>query len=156
MVLPRIVDTRRWTGAYSAAKLRAHAVLVIRGDGMAIQVRANGNVQIVEMSGDFTIGASSMARPLDLKGQRLDDLGEILQDLFELGHRKILLDLHRVRFVDSSGLGELIAARKRAVKLGGDIKLLSPSKQVHKLLVMVSLTKMFEIFNDEGAAVGSF
>ena len=123
---------------------------------MAIQVRANGDVQIVEMSGDFTIGTSSMARPLDLKGQRLDDLGETLQDLFDRGHRKILLDLHRVGFVDSSGLGELIAAKKRAVKLGGDIKLLSPSKQVHKMLVMVSLTQMFEIFQDEEAAIRSF
>ncbi len=97
-----------------------------------------------------------MARPLDLQGRRLEDLGTYLVEILDRGHRKIILDMSRVGFIDSAGLGELVACKKRTVERGGDIKLLRPVGQVHKLLVMTLLTRMFEVYHDEETAVSSF
>jgi anti-sigma B factor antagonist len=108
------------------------------------------------MSGDFTVGSPPMARPLDLQGRRLEDLGIYLTGLLDQGHRKIVLDLQGVGFVDSAGLGELVACKKRTAERGGDIKLLRPVGQVQKLLVMTLLIRMFEVFQDEAEAVDSF
>jgi len=123
---------------------------------MPIRVRAVDQVQIVELTGDFTIGGSALARPLDLRGRPLDDLGVVLAELFDRGQRRILLDLRHVTFIDSAGLGELVASKKRALERGGDIKLLQPAKRVRELLVMTLLTRIFEIHEDEATAVSSF
>ena len=123
---------------------------------MSLRTRSVGDVQIVEMDGDFTMGPGPLARPLDLQGHRLEDLGIYLTDLLDRGHRKIILDMSQVGFMDSAGLGELVACKKRTAERGGDIKLLQPVGQVHKLLVMTLLTSMFEVYSDEAAAISSF
>jgi anti-sigma B factor antagonist len=123
---------------------------------MPIHVRTVDQVQIVELTGDFTIGGSTLSRPLDLQGHPLDDLGVVLADLFDRGQRRILLDLRHVTFIDSAGLGELVAAKKRALERGGDIKILQPAKRVHDLLVMTLLTRVFEIYEDQATAIRSF
>jgi anti-sigma B factor antagonist len=123
---------------------------------MSLRTRSVGDIQIVEMDGDFTLGPGPLARPLDLQGHRLEDLGIYLTDLLDRGHRKIILDMSQVGFMDSAGLGELVACKKRTAERGGDIKLLQPVGQVHKLLVMTLLTSMFEVYSDEAAAISSF
>ncbi len=123
---------------------------------MSLRTRSVEDVRIVQMDGDFTVGPGPMARPLDLQGRRLEDLGTYLVELLDRGHRKIILDMSRVGFMDSAGLGELVACKKRTVERGGDIKLLRPVGQVHKLLVMTLLTRMFEVYQDEETAVSSF
>jgi len=123
---------------------------------MPIRVRTVDQVQIVEMTGDFTIGGSTLGKPLDLQGRPLDDLGAVLADLFDRGHRRILLDLRHVTFIDSAGLGELVASKKRALERGGDIKILQPAKRVREILVMTLLTRIFEIHEDESTAFSSF
>ena len=123
---------------------------------MPIHVRTVHQVQIVELTGDFTIGGSKIGRPLDLQGRPMDDLGVVLGDLFDRGQRRILLDLRHVTFIDSAGLGELVASKKRALERGGDIKILQPAKRVRELLVMTLLTRIFEIYEDEAQAIQSF
>jgi anti-sigma B factor antagonist len=123
---------------------------------MPIRVRTVDQVQIVELTGDFTIGGSALGRPLDLQGRPMDDLGEVLADLFDRGQRRIVLDLRHVTFIDSAGLGELVASKKRALERGGDIKILQPAKRVRELLVMTLLTRIFEIYEDEAGAIRSF
>jgi len=123
---------------------------------MSLKTRSIGDVRIVQMDGDFTVGPGPMARPLDLQGRRLEDLGTYLTKLLDDGHGKIILDMSRVGFIDSAGLGELVACKKRTTERGGDIKLLRPVGQVHKLLVMTLLIRIFEIYQDEAAAVSSF
>ncbi len=107
------------------------------------------------MSGDFTVGRQ-LGRPLDLKGEPLHDLRETMEALLSKGHTKIVMNLEGVRFIDSAGLGELVACKKRSVERGGDIKILSPVGQVKDLLIMTLLTEIFEIFEDEEEAVRSF
>jgi anti-sigma B factor antagonist len=123
---------------------------------MAISVRARGDVTIVEMKGEFTVGGGGLTQPLDLRGQRLSDLGQTLNTLHGQGRRNIVLDLAGVSFLDSGGLGDLIACKKRTTERGGDIRLLRPTGKVRDLLEMLSLTRIFKVFDDETAALASF
>ncbi len=123
---------------------------------MSVKIRSEGEVQILELAGDFTAVSGQTPRPVDLKGHRLEDLGRILIDLLDRGHRSIVLDLSKVGFIDSAGLGELVACKKRTVERGGDIKLLHPGRQVHKLLVMTLLTQIFEVYQHEADVLASF
>jgi len=119
---------------------------------MPIQTRSRDGVHILELQGDFTLGPQ-IARPLDLTGRPVDDLLIALDRLLEQGAAKILLDLGAVNFMDSAGLGRLVACKKRAILHGGDIRILRPSRRVRELLEITLLDRVFEIFDDETAAV---
>jgi anti-sigma B factor antagonist len=123
---------------------------------MSLTVRVEDGVSIIALQGEFTVGHTSLAQPLDLRGRRLSDLGQTLHRLLENGDRKILLDLTAVSFLDSAGLGELIACKKRTAEKGGDIRLLRPNGRVRDLLDMLSLDRIFRLFDDEAAALASF
>jgi anti-sigma B factor antagonist len=123
---------------------------------MGVVIRTNGDVSIVELSGEFTLGRSPVSRPLDLHGHRLDDLGDTLRTLLERGGSRIVLDLDKVRFFDSAGLGELVAWKKRALQHGGDVKLLRPQARVRDVFALTNLTRVFQIFESEEDAVASF
>ena len=122
---------------------------------MSISVMQRDGVEIVRMTGDFTIGRH-LGNPKDLQGRPLDDLRQTIDDLLSRGRSRIVLDLEHVKFIDSAGLGELVACRKRAVLLGGDIRILHPGRHVEQVLVLTLLTEIFELFHDEEAAVRSF
>ena len=122
---------------------------------MSITTRVRDGVRILDMSGDFAVGRH-LGQPVDLKGHRLEDLGEMIGAMLDGGISKIVLNLQKVRFIDSAGLGQLIACRKRTLDRGGDIKLLNPAKQVHEVLVMTLLADVFEIHTDEDEAVAAF
>jgi len=123
---------------------------------MAVVVRMDGDVSIVELSGEFTLGGGAVSRPLDLHGHRLEDLGDTLRGLLDRGRRRIVLDLEKVRFMDSAGLGELVAWKKRALQLGGDVRLLRPRDRVREVFELTALTRVFQIFEAEADAVASF
>lgn len=111
---------------------------------MQAKIRTEGPVEILELSGKITIGEGE------------GDLRQVVQELVEGGRRKILISLERVGFMDSAGLGELVACYKRATEKGGTIKLLRPSGKVKDLLSLTKITEIFEIFDDEGEAIASF
>ena len=111
---------------------------------MGFKIRDAGKIQIVDVAGNVTIGKGDVA------------LRETVQGLLASGHVQILLNLRKVGFIDSAGLGELVACKKRSVEKGGDTKILLPSKRVRDLLVLVKLTDVFELFEDELQAIGSF
>ncbi|HUD70578.1 MAG TPA: STAS domain-containing protein [Dongiaceae bacterium] len=119
-------------------------------------VRTHGNVRILEMQGEFTLGEGGLAHPLDLRGRRLDDLSGALRALVSRAPRVILLDMAGVTFLDSAALGELIAWKKRALEQGCEIALLRPVGKVRKMIEMVSLDRVFRIFDDETAAFEAF
>ncbi len=58
--------------------------------------------------------------------------------------------------MDSTGLGELIACLKRVRERGGVIKLLKPTRRVYDVLQLTRLNEVFDIFDDERNALGSF
>ena len=68
----------------------------------------------------------------------------------------ISLDAYDVTYMDSSGIGELVAAYTTIATAGGELKLLNLAKRVHELLNITKLYTIFETFEDESSAVASF
>jgi len=76
--------------------------------------------------------------------------------LLEEGKVNLLVDMRRVNFLDSSGLGALVRAMTNSQKEGGQTKLLGAGPQVRKLLEMTKLDSVLENFTDMETAVSSF
>lgn len=70
--------------------------------------------------------------------------------------RNVILNLKHVTYIDSSGLGALIYSRTTITNTGGDLRLLKLSKRSAQLLILTKLTTVFQIFDNEEAAVNSF
>jgi len=109
-----------------------------------LTTHAKGDVIIVDTSGKLTLGEATSA------------LRTTIRELVQGGSRKIVLNMADVSYMDSSGLGELIAAHTTVTTAGGEIKLLNLAKRVHDLLKLTKLYTVFEAFEDEAAAVASF
>jgi anti-sigma B factor antagonist len=77
-------------------------------------------------------------------------------DLLDKGSHAIVLNLEKVTYMDSAGIGELVACYKRAKEKGGTVKLLNPSGKVLDLLTLTKLEEVFETYRQEQEAVGSF
>ena len=105
--------------------------------------QVNG-ITIVDMSGRITLGEGSVV------------LREAVKDLLSKGQKKILLNLGDVSYIDSSGIGELVSAFTSVRREGGELKLLKLTKKVHDLLQITKLYTVFDIKDDETAAVQSF
>jgi len=106
--------------------------------------RQINGVTVVDMSGRNTLGEGSVV------------LRESIRDLVAKGQKKILLNLGDVTYIDSSGIGELVSAFTTVRNQGGELKLLNLTKKVHDLLQITKLYTVFDIKDDETAAVGSF
>ena len=103
-----------------------------------------GEVIIVVASGKLTMGEGTSA------------LRSKIRELVASGSRRIVLNMADVSYMDSSGMGELIAAHTTVTTAGGEIKLLNLAKRVHDLLKLTKLYTVFETFEDEASAVDSF
>ncbi len=111
---------------------------------MKATVREAGKVRVIELKGRITLGAGDL------------ELRKVVQDELDKGNLLVALNLAGVEYIDSAGLGELVACKKRATAKGGDVKLIMPSESVYKVLSIVSLHLVFEIFDSEAKAIGSF
>jgi len=111
---------------------------------MKAKVRQVGQVAVVDIEGKITIGEGDMV------------LRDRVVDLLDKGNHSIVLNLERVTYMDSAGIGELVACYKRAKEKGGTVKLLNPSGKVLDLLTLTKLEEVFETYRQEQEAVGSF
>jgi anti-sigma B factor antagonist len=98
---------------------------------------------------------------LDLKGKLTAGLGdqilrETLDTLLAEKWSKILLNLSEVSFIDSAGVGELVAGLRTVKKLGGSLKVLNVGDRVHSTLYIAKLLPIFEIYGDEKEALAGF
>lgn len=78
------------------------------------------------------------------------------RSLVESGATRLVVDLSRLSFVDSSGLGALVAALKLARNAGGDVRLCGVSDQVRSIFELTRLTRVFETHPDRESAAQSF
>ena len=83
-------------------------------------------------------------------------LTDAIARLAEEGHKKVILNLAGVKYVDSSGVGQLVGALTAARGRGVTLKLVNPVKQVSDLLRMTKLYTVFDIRDNEAAAIDSF
>jgi len=111
---------------------------------MKASTRQVSGVTVVDMSGRITLGEGSVI------------LREAVKDLLAKGQKKILLNLGDVSYIDSSGIGELVSAFTSVRNQGGELKLLKLTKKVHDLLQITKLYTVFDIKDDEAAAIQAF
>jgi anti-sigma B factor antagonist len=111
---------------------------------MKATIRKLGKVSVVDISGKITIGEGDV------------QLREKVNELLDAGESRILLNLEKVKYMDSAGIGELVACYKRAKEKEGTVKLLNPSGKVYDLLQLTKLEEVFDTYRDEGEALGSF
>jgi anti-sigma B factor antagonist len=111
---------------------------------MNINVRTVGDVRVIDWSGKITLGEETIA------------LRKTVRDIVTGGDKKIVLNLADVNYIDSSGVGELVSTFTTVTNAGGHLKLLNLTKRIHQLLAITKLLTVFEVFEDEKAAVGSF
>jgi anti-sigma B factor antagonist len=83
-------------------------------------------------------------------------LRKTVKDLLGKGQKKILLNLGEISYIDSSGIGELVSAFTSVRNQGGELKLLHLTKKVHDLLQITKLYTVFDVKDDEAAAIISF
>lgn len=102
------------------------------------------DVVILELSGKLTLGSGDV------------QLRQLVTDLLGRGEKKILLDLNGIKYMDSAGTGELVAAYTSSNNGGASLKLLNLSSKVRDLLMFTQLITVFEDYNDVGEAVHSF
>ncbi len=111
---------------------------------MKTNIRQIGHISVVDLSGKITIGEGDVA------------LRNAVQEILEAGNQHILLNLEKVSYMDSAGIGELVACYKRAKEREGSVKLLNPSGKVYDLLSLTKLEEVFDTFTDEKEALVSF
>ncbi|HEY0545760.1 MAG TPA: STAS domain-containing protein [Pyrinomonadaceae bacterium] len=113
-------------------------------NSLSITDRQIGNVIILNIDGDLRIGEGS------------DALRKAIGRLLAEGQQRILLNMAHVAYIDSSGLGELIASYLTLQKKGGEIKLLRLTQRVRELMSITKLLTVFDVYEDESAALISF
>ena len=111
---------------------------------MKASTRQVEGVTIVDLSGRITLGEGSVV------------LRDNIRDLLSKGDKKILLNLGNVSYIDSSGIGELVSAYTTVRNQGGELKLLNLTKKVHDLLQITKLYTVFDVKDDEAAAITAF
>ena len=111
---------------------------------MQLSTREDGRVTILTVEGDLVIGEPEAL------------FKKTVARLLEQGRSNFLVDLSRVGFLDSSGLGALVRAMTTSQNEGGQTKLLGVGPQVRKLLEMTRLDSVFELYDDLETAVTSF
>jgi anti-sigma B factor antagonist len=101
-------------------------------------------VSLVSLNGRIVLGEESNA------------LREKLKSLIAGGKKKIVLNMAEIEYIDSSGLGALVAAHLSAQNAGGSIRLCNLGKKFHEVLQLTKLVTVFDVYDTEAAAVSSF
>jgi len=110
---------------------------------LATTSRRIGEVTVVHCSGKITLGEESAALRLHVK--------ELMNT-----SRQIVLDLGQISYIDSSGLGTLVALYSSARNAGGEIKLSNLHQRARELLQVTKLLTVFEVFDRAEDAAASF
>ena len=109
-----------------------------------VKERQAGDVTILDMTGEVRIGEGSVA------------LRDSIRKLADTGKKKILLNLAGVKYVDSSGIGELVSSYTAIGKDGGQLKLLNLTQKLQDLLTITKLLTVFDVYESEAEALNSF
>jgi anti-anti-sigma factor len=112
---------------------------------MVIDKREKNNVVIFDIDGEI--------RRSDITDVTLHQL---VKDELEHGKKHILLNFERVDFIDSFGVGEILASYISTHNLGGKLKLARISKKLFLIFQVTMLTKVLDIFDEEDLALRSF
>jgi anti-sigma B factor antagonist len=109
-----------------------------------VKERQAGDVTILDMTGEVRIGEGAIS------------LRDSIRNLADQGKKNVLLNLAGVKYMDSSGVGELIANYTTIKRQGGQLKLLNLTDRIQNLLVITKLLTVFDSYDNEADALKSF
>jgi anti-sigma B factor antagonist len=110
---------------------------------MDIEVSQSNSVTLIVPKGDLDMGTA-------------DQVKRTLTGLIEKGQAKLVMDLGGVTYIDSSGLGALVAAMKQARAVGGNLKLCALQEDVRSIFEMTRLIKVIAVHSDRQEAIASW
>ncbi|HKH45678.1 MAG TPA: STAS domain-containing protein [Thermoanaerobaculia bacterium] len=111
---------------------------------MRVTTRTRGDVTIIDLNGKITIGSGDIA------------LRNAVHQAIEAGANKLLINLHEVTTIDSSGVGELVSAYTTATNRGIRLKLVNLPDKVADILTVTQLITVFDTYDSENDAIASF
>lgn len=111
---------------------------------MKYKVREEGNVTVIDLSGKL------------MGGYDADVFRDLVHELIEKGRKKIVVNLAGIKWINSTGIGILITGYTTLRRNKGDLKLLNVSKKIKSILYVTKLNLIFECFDDEHEAIGSY
>ena len=111
---------------------------------MRVSTRQKGDVTIVDLNGKITIGAGDIA------------LRNAVQQAIDSGSKNVLINLHEVTTIDSSGVGELVSAYTTATNRGTRLKLINLPDKVADILTITQLITVFDVYDSEEDAIAAF
>ncbi len=111
---------------------------------MTLQERRIGDAVVIDLEGRLTLEGSS---------ERLKDK---INSLLHQGIRQLFLNLEDISYIDSGGLGQLVASSTAVTRQGGSLKLFNLGRQSRGLLAMTKLLMVFETYESEEDALQSF
>ncbi|HZP62903.1 MAG TPA: STAS domain-containing protein [Terriglobales bacterium] len=111
---------------------------------MDINVRKRADVELIQLRGQLRLG------------EAVDELRKVIEESLGNGDARLVLNLAEVPMIDSSGIGLLVRFLASTKQRGGSLKLVQPSKFAVQTLRLVGVLNLFEIFDNDDAAVASF
>ena len=111
---------------------------------MKIKIRKTDSVAIIDVSGKL------------MGGPDADVFKGTVKQLIQEGYKNVLVNLHDVPWVNSTGLGILIAGYTTLKREGGTLKLLNVTDRIESILMITKLGTIFESYSDEGEALKTF
>lgn len=109
-----------------------------------VNTEARDGVTIIRLSGEMILGAATNAFRATLRGA------------LQSGEKKILVDLGGVKFLDSTGIGEIVAGYSLAWENRSQVKLCNLPQKIKDVLMVTRLSTVFEIHETEEEAMGAF
>jgi anti-sigma B factor antagonist len=137
-----IIDAGSWYNVSSGSQRKFKS----GGETVALKMtdRVVDGVAVVAMEGRIVLGEESTA------------LREKVKSLLASGQKKIVLNMDNVTYIDSSGLGALVAAHTSARAQGAFLKLSHLGSKFQEILQVTKLVTVFDVFPTESAAIASF
>jgi len=116
--------------------------------GMIVTIKMTNSevdgVSVVTLDGRIVLGEES------------NSFREKLKSMLAEGKKKIVLNMVNIKYIDSSGLGTLVAAHVSAKTQGASVRLCNLGKKFHEVMQITKLLTIFDVYDTEAAAVSSF
>jgi anti-sigma B factor antagonist len=106
-----------------------------------IEERQNGKTTILDLEGDVIMGGGSAK------------LRQTISELLKEDKTDVLLNFQKVRYIDSSGTGEILSVSQSFNELGGSLKLTNLTPKVEQVLALSSILPILDIYDDEASAL---
>lgn len=111
---------------------------------MKLLIRKAKEIVIIEVDGKIVLGEGDV------------EIKQAVDDLLKKGNKNLVLNLAKVPYIDSAGLGEIMRSFTALRRDGGNFKLVSPNQRIIDLLSITKLLNVFDIYDSEAAAIKSF